>query len=106
VYEEIGLILRKETLHKAGILTFDFPHRPAWNQTVHLFVATEWYGEPAESEEMCPAWYALDALPFGQMWDDARYWLPRLLAGETLHLQFSFGEDNATVSAVMEHNAQ
>jgi 8-oxo-dGTP diphosphatase len=102
VYEETGVTIPKELLHSAGAIFFEFPHRPAWNQIVHLFMATKWIGEPAESEEMRPAWFAVDAVPFAQMWDDARYWLPQLIAGETLHLKISYGEDNATVSSVSE----
>jgi hypothetical protein len=77
------------------------PFRPDWTQTVYLFVASAWQGEAAESEEMRPRWFALDALPFDQMWDDGRYWLPRLIRGETLHLLITFGEDNATVRSVV-----
>jgi 8-oxo-dGTP diphosphatase len=104
VCEEIGVTISESALQARGVITFRFPHRPSWNQTVHLFVATEWDGEPSESEEMRPAWYAPDALPFDQMWDDARYWLPQLIAGETLYLLITFGEDNATVSGVVENS--
>ncbi len=49
---------------------------------------------------MHPAWYAIDALPFAQMWDDNRYWLPRILAGQALQAEFTFAADNATVCNV------
>lgn len=101
-YEEIGVTIAESHLMPRGVITFEFPHRPAWTQTVHLFVATTWHGEPGESEEMRPAWFAPDALPFDQMWDDARYWLHRLIAGEMLYLHVTVGEDNATVSRVTE----
>ncbi len=102
VYEEIGVTISENALQARGVIAFRFPHRPSWNQIVHLFVATEWSGEAGESEEMRPAWYALDALPFAEMWDDARYWLPQLIAGESLHLRITFGEDNATVNTVFD----
>ena len=41
---------------------------------------------PVESDEMRPAWFRVDALPFAQMWQDAPHWLPRILAGERLDL--------------------
>lgn len=105
VFEEIGVIIPQELMHNAGSIFFEFPHRPAWSQPVHLFTATEWSGEPAESEEMRPAWFAIDAMPFAQMWDDARYWLPQLIAGETLRLTISYGDDNATVSHVSDNTS-
>jgi 8-oxo-dGTP diphosphatase len=100
VFEEIGVTLGQGDLQPRGLITFYFPYRPAWTQSVYLFVATEWRGEPAESEEMRPAWFAADALPYDQMWDDARYWLAQLIGGETLHLLITMGEDNERVSAV------
>ena len=100
VFEEIGVTLRAADLQPRGLITFAFPHRPAWTQTVYLFVATQWQGEPAESEEIRPSWFALDDVPYDQMWDDGRTWLPQLMAGETLHLLITFGEDNATVRSV------
>jgi 8-oxo-dGTP diphosphatase len=101
VYEEIGVIIAEADMQARGLIAFSFPQRPSWNQRVYIFVATTWQGDPAESEEMRPAWYAPDALPFAQMWDDARYWLPQVMAGEPVHLLITFGEDNATVSAVV-----
>ena len=100
VHEEIGVTIAESAMQPRGVITFEFPHRPAWTQTVHLFVATTWGGEPAESEEMRPAWFAPDALPFNQMWNDARYWLLPLINGATLHLRISMGADNATVISV------
>jgi 8-oxo-dGTP diphosphatase len=100
VDEEIGVTIPAADLHSRGVITFRFPQRPTWNQTVHLFVATHWIGEPAESEEMRPAWYATDNMPYDQMWGDARHWMARLLAGETLHLLITFSADNETVSTV------
>jgi 8-oxo-dGTP diphosphatase len=100
VHEEIGVTVHPTAMHARGVITFVFPHRPTWSQTVYLFVATEWCGAPAESEEMRPAWFAPDALPLDHMWDDARFWLARLLAGESLRLLITFGADNATVSDV------
>lgn len=32
------------------------------------------------------------------MWDDARYWLPGVLAGGNVRARFTFAEDDATVS--------
>jgi hypothetical protein len=34
------------------------------------------------------------------MWDDGRYWLPRILGGEKFKADFIFKPDNATVASV------
>jgi 8-oxo-dGTP diphosphatase len=39
----------------------------------------------------------LDALPLEWMWDDARYWLKRILTGEQLEARCVFADDCETV---------
>ena len=33
------------------------------------------------TDEMRPAWYSVDDVPYAQMWEDDPYWLPLLVAG-------------------------
>jgi 8-oxo-dGTP diphosphatase len=97
LYEETGISAHEPDLQSMGAIAFRFPNQPTWNQVVHVFIATRWTGEPSESDEMLPTWYPIDAVPFEQMWDDSRYWLPQILAGQPLQAQITFAEDNATV---------
>ena len=103
VAEEAGVVVSLDTLRPAGSVTFVFPFRPAFDHHVHLFVTTDWHGEVHESTEMEPAWFPIDGIPFDSMWDDDRYWLPRVLSGKRIRAEFSFAEDNETVlSASLE----
>jgi 8-oxo-dGTP diphosphatase len=97
LYEEIGVTVEEQDLHPRGSVAFRFPNRPSWDQVVYIFVVNRWRGEPQESDEMRPCWHPVDAAPFDRMWDDNRYWLPRILAGEVLTAQFTFAADNETV---------
>jgi 8-oxo-dGTP diphosphatase len=58
----------------------------------YVFLAHEWQGTPVETPEADPFWCPIAELPFDQMWDDDRYWLPRLLAGERLRGDFLFDD--------------
>jgi 8-oxo-dGTP diphosphatase len=80
-----------------GRLTFLFPAQPAWSQVVHVFLVSNWDGDPVESTEMSPAWFAMDEIPFEQMWQDCAHWLPRTLAGEGIRATFTFKADNETI---------
>jgi 8-oxo-dGTP diphosphatase len=95
--EECGLNVSLHDLRKVAELTFTFPHHPAWNQVVHTFLVDHWQGEPVESEEMAPAWFAIAEIPYAAMWDDSVFWLAPVLSGKRLSGQFAFKADNDTV---------
>lgn len=92
VQEEINVGLSE--LNQVGVLSFYFPHvaDESWNQEVHVFVVDTWQGQPEESEEIKPEWFARSAVPYDKMWDDAHYWLPQILEGQKLRGEFLFGE--------------
>jgi 8-oxo-dGTP diphosphatase len=82
--EEAGIAIDPGSLARLAELTFVFPSRPELDATVTVFSGQQWSGEPTESGEMAPQWFDVASLPLDQMWDDEAYWLPRVLAGETL----------------------
>lgn len=88
VQEEIHVMPTR--YYQAAKLVFIFPHHHAYDQVVHVFVATAWQGKPAKSEEMKPRWFALRQLPLSDMWSDDSLWLPPVLAGECLKAVFVF----------------
>ena len=73
---------------------FYFPHidDESWNQRVHAFTADSWSGEPVETQEILPQWFDRDAIPFDDMWDDARYWLFHALGGREFSADFLFDD--------------
>ena len=99
VKEESGIRVAPGALTAAASLTFLFPAHPSWDMDVEIFTAADWAGEAADSEEIRPQWFPVEALPFDQMWDDAPRWLPRVLAGERLRATFTYADDNETVAA-------
>ncbi len=99
VAEESGLIVAASRLVHMASLNFVFPARPSWNQTADVFTTGEYTGEAAESDEVIPRWFAAGALPFDGMWNDARYWMPLVLAGQQVAVDITFADDCATVAA-------
>lgn len=90
--EEVGVKIKK--FEKVAILSFYFPYilKKEWDQDVHVFLVEDWEGEPMESEEMLPRWFAIEEIPFEQMWDDDKLWLPQILKGRKLKANFIFKE--------------
>ena len=60
------------------------------NIIFHLFVSTEWDGEPQESDEMKPEWFDIDKIPYDKMFEDDKYWLPLVLEGKKIDAFFEF----------------
>jgi 8-oxo-dGTP diphosphatase len=96
--EETGVWTPPDQLERVGNLTFLFPAMHTWDGIVHVFLAKSWTGEPGESSEIAPLWCSFDQIPYNQMWDDARYWLPLILDGNKIQACFVFNEDNQTVN--------
>lgn len=91
VQEEIGL--RVSTLEDRGVLEFVYEGRPDWSSSCSIFVCSDFVGEPTESEEMRPQWFALDAVPWKEMWESDRVWFPELLRGERVGYRFVYNAD-------------
>ena len=100
VMEESSLAVSADSLQHMASIEFRFPTRPSWDQTAQVYVTWDYDGEPAESDEVSPRWFGEDELPFDLMWDDARYWLPRVLAGQVVAETISFAADCATVASI------
>ncbi len=98
--EEIDIVAKD--LSKVAELTFTFPAKPDWNQVVHTYLAETWEGEPMESEEMAPQWFKVSDIPFADMWPDDIYWLPKVLAGDLIKAEFSFGENDIILEQQVE----
>jgi 8-oxo-dGTP diphosphatase len=100
VAEESSIVTRPDALIHRAALSFVFPSRPSWDQTADVFVTTEFSGREAESDEVVPRWFGTDDLPLDGMWDDAKYWLPSVLAGEHVAATITFADDCATVATI------
>ncbi|KAF9435443.1 Nudix (Nucleoside diphosphate linked moiety X)-type motif 1 [Entomortierella beljakovae] len=76
--EEAGITVKPENLYKAGILLFLFENDPVGLET-HVYKAFEYEGQMRECDEMRPQWFNFSDIPYDQMWEDDRIWLPKLL---------------------------
>jgi len=84
--EEIGIRARREK--RIGNLSFYEDGKLSW--FVYLFRVEEFEGEPKESSEAYPSWFPLNEIPFDQMWEDDRHWLPLVIEGKNLRGEFWF----------------
>ena len=65
------------------------------------FFTDSWEGEAQPSDEADPFWYDLDSLPWDNMWEDDRHWLPLALEGKKLRGFYVF-DDDKMLSEILE----
>jgi len=91
IYEETGL--RVSGLLFQGILNFYLGESKQLDQTVFLFVCRKFTGRIRQSNEGELRWFSVDEIPYQEMWEDDRVWLPSLLEGKSLAGNFYFSEN-------------
>lgn len=100
LFEEAGI--QAQAMHKVGVLTFEFTANPTELLEAHVFGVGGYTGNPVETEEMRPAWFAVDNLPYANMWPDDIFWMPLFLAGKKFNGRFLFGEQDAILEQTLE----
>lgn len=100
VAEEVTMAVRPGDLVHRATIHYPFLERPQHSQRSFVFTATRFSGEPNSTEELIPEWFPVSDIPWGEMWDDARRWLPRVLAGEFVEATFTIGLDDRVVDEV------
>ncbi|MCC3274266.1 8-oxo-dGTP diphosphatase [Arthrobacter sp. zg-Y20] len=101
VQEESGVAVQEADLQRAGTIEWIFPAQPALDMSTVLFRAHHWEGEPVETSEILPAWYAPGEMPYASMWPDSAHWMPRLLSGEYFDAVVTIADDNVNVASIV-----
>ncbi|MDL2235044.1 8-oxo-dGTP diphosphatase [Christensenellaceae bacterium OttesenSCG-928-L17] len=85
---------------KVATITFDqlIYNGTKGRSVMHCFIATEWQGNPTETEEIRPEWFDISQIPYDEMWIDDTYWLPTILEGKKVEATFTWN-DNYEITA-------
>lgn len=79
VKEEVSVAIEPNDLcHLGKITTFE----PDSNWAVDVFTCRTLDGKIAESEEMEPMWFNIEEIPYDQMWESDKIWMPKVLRDE------------------------
>ena len=101
VFEETGL--RINDVKKHGVIDYYFGTKsePTW--TVHIFSTNSFQGELKPSDEGILKWVNLNELPYEEMWEDDRHWVPLLLEDKKFKAEFYF--DNQA-NVLLDHRVE
>lgn len=97
--EEAGVAALE--FEKRGIMEFRLGEKPHILE-VHVFHIPFFEGQPQETEEMKPQWFSIKEIPFDNMWQDDKFWLPLFLEGKTLRGRFSFADNDALLNYTLK----
>ena len=92
LFEESNLKASKIT--KVGEISYIFPDKIEFNQIVHIFLVDSYEGIEKETEEMLPKWFNIKEIPFNEMWDNDKYWIPLVLNSKKIKAEITQDETN------------
>ncbi|MDP0589377.1 MAG: 8-oxo-dGTP diphosphatase [Candidatus Endonucleobacter bathymodioli] len=61
---------------------------------VHTYLAYDFDGIPTETDEANPLWFSLITIPYHEMWEDDKVWLPELLKAQKFRGLYLFDGDS------------
>lgn len=87
--EELGITV--SNLEYCGQHRFQFVD----GYSIHVWVyrTRDFAGVPVETREAKPLWAPVNEIPYEQMWEDDRLWLPMVIAGERFQTRWIFDGD-------------
>lgn len=88
VKEEIDVLI----IDLDHVATLTFYDGGVFDWDVHVFISWRFSGDPTEGDEVRPKWFSIEEIPYYLMWEDDKYWLPRVLTGEKLKGDFYFSK--------------
>ena len=101
----------RETLEEASItlvdpeimgrILFNF-ESDEQDHLVYFIRASQYTGDPQESDEMTCEWFEIDKIPYDKMWSSDRYWLPILLGGKKFEGNLVFNENHQIVRYTLD----
>ncbi|MDE0055675.1 MAG: 8-oxo-dGTP diphosphatase [Gammaproteobacteria bacterium] len=87
VAEEVGV--RVQALELRARLRYEDPAEGLAMEGF-AFVSSEFQGTPTRTAEADPFWCRINEIPYGEMWENDRTWLPRVLRGERIRADFRY----------------
>lgn len=89
--ESKGVVINQCDLEKVAICSF-YNNNEHPDFEVHIFIVRKWEGKPGETEEMGPPRkFDLDNIPYDEMMDADRLWMPLVLSEKKIEAEIHYG---------------
>ncbi len=92
----------RETEEELGVTAIDpdlvgrhkFQFADGYALEVYVYSTMRSTGTAIETEEAIPLWTPVDAIPYDEMWEDDRIWIPLMLRGTHFDGRYLFDKDS------------
>jgi 8-oxo-dGTP diphosphatase len=89
--------VQEELIITPGELTFIGDNRfqfvDGYSLHAHVFRADQFAGTPTETDEAIPYWFGLSEIPYEEMWEDDRLWVPHVFSRTRFSARYIFDGD-------------
>ncbi|MCB0719214.1 MAG: 8-oxo-dGTP diphosphatase [Bacteroidetes bacterium] len=92
------LVIKPTGLDCIGENLFQFVD--GYSLHAHVFLADGFEGIPQETDEAVPLWYHVENLPYDEMWEDDRLWVPLLFERRRFRARYIFDDDRMLDHAI------
>jgi mutator protein MutT len=90
--EEIGVTPVEYEL--MGTVHFDMYYKGEHSSLyMNIYSCTKYHGKPLETEEIIPAWYDINNIPYEKMLQDDKLWMPLFLKNQKFVGKVKFDKD-------------
>ncbi|CAN5191435.1 hypothetical protein BH09PAT1_BH09PAT1_6760 [soil metagenome] len=90
LFDAIKVRTYASDLKKVGVMhlyTISDEHIQEKALTQSIFICKKWQGEPRFAGNFRPRWYTFDTIPYDDMFEDTKEWLPKIIDGEKLIIE-------------------
>lgn len=104
IVREVAEEVHLEVFEPSKVGELMFIHDDEERLFVHVFRSESYAGEPRASPEARPEWFHRSELPYDDMWEDDRLWLPHVIEERPFEGSFVFsGGDTLDDASFVDH---
>ncbi len=91
----------RETREELGVTAIEprltgrhqFQFSDGYALEVYVFMTHQYSGTAIETDEAIPLWTTIDQMPYDEMWEDDRIWLPLMFRNQAFDGRYLFDKD-------------
>lgn len=99
LYTDVKIQAYPSDLERVAVLHFyelDEHRHVKETLQISVFLCEHWIGEPQFTPGLTPRWFSIEDIPYNEMFEDMKMWLPKVLEGEQLIVEILSEKDPST----------